>query len=50
MPRPSMRMDFRRAVLTLLAGSGFAGIVPFIWYRFMVGLLLLGLVAVGFRA
>lgn len=39
-----MRMDFRRAVLTLLAGSGFAGIVPFIWYRFSQGEVLAGVV------
>ena len=39
-----MRTDFRKAVLTLLAGSATAGVLPFIWYRFAQGQVLVGVV------
>jgi diguanylate cyclase (GGDEF)-like protein len=42
-----MRTDFRRAVLTLLAGSAVVGVSPFIWYRFAQGQLLAGIADVA---
>lgn len=44
---PRMRTDFRRAVLTLLAGSAVVGVSPFIWYRFSQGQVLAGLADVA---
>jgi diguanylate cyclase (GGDEF)-like protein len=32
-----MRTDFRLAVLSLLGGSAFLGVAPFVWYRFAHG-------------
>ena len=50
MPPQVMQTDFRRAVLTLLAGSAVLGVSPFIWYRFAQGQVLAGVADLGIAA